>query len=82
MDRVGYFARNGPRFEIAMIWSLRYRAYSKPDLERLCPNVENWRQDQDILSGTQDGIIISCANVLEELKKKQLGNHRERLVFA
>lgn len=82
MSRVGCFARNSPRFEIAMIWSLRYCTYSKLDLERLCPNVENWRQDQDILSGTQDGIIISCANVLEELKKKQLGNHRERLVFA
>lgn len=82
MDRVGCFAKNSLRFETAMIWSLRYRAYSKPDLERPCPNVENWQQDQDMLSGTQDGIIISCTKVLEELKKKQLGNHRERLAFA
>ena len=70
MNRVGCFARNSPRIRDRNDWSLRYCAYSKLDLERLCPNVENWRQDQDMLSGTQDGIIISCANVLEELKKK------------
>ncbi|MDG4549190.1 MAG: cysteine rich repeat-containing protein [Candidatus Contendobacter sp.] len=47
------------------------RAYCKPDIERLCPNVPpGGGKIKECLIQQKMGLSVGCAKALEELKKK------------
>lgn len=47
------------------------RAYCKPDIERLCPNVEpGGGKIKECLMQQKMELSVGCAKALEELKKK------------